>query len=1809
MPSVAVNPQDPRHVVIAYMDYSRPKTDYAGISVAVSHDGGSSWDHSAIPLPGPFNEGAANPVVKFDNVDHDPTTPGVQNRVYVSFMAATFLGDVKPPITNPTGATPSGALVRAQGFQSNNGIFVASSDDGLTWHRPVAVTSHRYKNGQEVPFEINPDLAIDTFPTLADGKRNPNFGHIYVTWARYYPSGQYPGEPGASGGSQVMIAVSNDGQKWVEQLEERPDSHTFETVIVDAYDSGNARPGSGAANNPHVAVGPQGDVYVSIFERNTYYLYHSANGGQSFVAPDPNPDSLRGLPFDNKAVSPTPPGIPSLDFRLLVSRGIAADPTKAGRIFAAEAYDLDVESTVYDVADIVFARSEDHGGGWQSTFKLGENNNASFINDDNGGQRARLDHLDEDITGGQVMPRLAIDSQGNLALIWYDTRRDPDNLLFDVFASVSTDHGKTFSPNFRITDTSFDPNLGRFDAAGAENFSYFGDSIGLSMANNELYAAWTDTRNGNQDIVFSRIGFSPVPDPPNDRFEANNDKQSATQLGSLVTQTLSRLAISAGDEDWFQFTSLATGQLKLSVLSNDAARLQVELRDLAGNDTLSVVTELRDAAGTLIGKQITVPGSTSQSYLVHVSSSEVAASTKIAYELKIESLTGKLGQIVYRNVEGSLGSGDQAYYLVESAAVGTMRARLTLAADFDGEATVEFLDSRTFAVLAAGTSETQLEVSKGQSLLVHVGGGTGHFRLELTNFDQFSLANRDTSTLFFPAGKGPSEVAIGLLNEDAIPDLVVSSAQSNVVNVLIGNGDGTFQAPRQFAVGAFKPVEAKGTLVGRAVAVADFNGDLKNDIVVTNLASSDVSLLLGRGDGTFDPQRRFDATAAPFAMAVGKINDDEYPDLVVVDSLVSGKGKVGILLNRGDGTFLPAKLLDSPLTDDVPLARVKIADVDNDSRSDLVIASDFDSFTRILLQNSDGTFRRGEDFVSFGPGIAIADLNHDDFVDIVHAQYAALNKASFALNNGDGTFNGAVASTVGASPIAIAVTDFDGDTILDLIVANSGQTQPLYSGPPTIMLLRGLETDAGDFDGFDDAIVLATLKYPHDLQTADLDHDGRPEIVVVDRDGIVVIFNEPPKITPNNTPLAARDLGDVVHLVQPTLTIVPGQSDAYYKLTVPSEAFTGADSQVLDFSGGFANEFGPGLMMEVRDSAGNLLGSGERFRIVADQGEPLLVHIFGEADNSGAGAGAYTLAINALPQVADVEAHSLLPAMSDKPAGPTTSLVLVFQGDRLDAAAAENAQNYTITWFGPDGIRGTSDDRHISVGIGLAAGAKSAIYDASSNVEPSSGRRYPTAVRQTVTLLFGQPLPEGSYEIIVSANVVSAPFNAEESQLITQREGFGQHPVVSVSAFGAIHEGARLLPEDLVRRATGAIDLEAFERGTRAWTQFHNDLSATLDSLLTQISDDLVVTDALLAQIEARIIAALGPMGQQLASIGLLLLDPVSIGLVAPDGNTFTYDLQGNTFDNTLRGTFVEVSRNVELVVILNPRGVYQLDVANVPSRARGGMVYLNNSTHVAQSFTQALQSGVTKFEIPFTSAVVASGGLTAAILAASQHGSAPPPPTSPRFGIAAPTTDIAARTRTLAELAARSGSPNARAIPRADSDGSGSAPNTWRDLMQQAWDELSGLWDDSDTESEAARDEAKSNAKSASKSAILRVWHVMTDFVDQLLGDAEPDESNSPSARNEREAAQQDATPSNSDTGDHAPEARQINVGREGAAPANGVNPDDASISQVESGAATDSPGQLPNADHPTHDPSPRQRPSAATGAKNGNQPHASAA
>ena len=169
--------------------------------------------------------------------------------------------------------------------------------------------------------------------------------------------------------------------------------------------------------------------------------------------------------------------------------------------------------------------------------------------------------------------------------------------------------------------------------------------------------------------------------------------------------------------------------------------------------------------------------------------------------------------------------------------------------------------------------------------------------------------------------------------------------------------------------------------------------------------------------------------------------------------------------------------------------------------------------------------------------------------------------------------------------------------------------------------------------------------------------------------------------------------------------------------------------------------------------------------------------------------------------------------------------------------------------------------------------------------------------------------------------------------------------------------------------------LDEFAAGTRFLTQFYNDLATLLDSLLTAAGDQSATTQQIINQIVGRIGAALGPAGQRLVALEVLFLDPVSLQLVDPDGRALKYDLgDAGPPSNQLSGAFVEVGSNVEVVVIPNPVGHYELSVADVQARARGAAVFFGNQTSEVRSLTEALrQRGSQTFSFEFFADVAAA--------------------------------------------------------------------------------------------------------------------------------------------------------------------------------------------------------------------------------------------
>jgi len=285
----------------------------------------------------------------------------------------------------------------------------------------------------------------------------------------------------------------------------------------------------------------------------------------------------------------------------------------------------------------------------------------------------------------------------------------------------------------------------------------------------------------------------------------------------------------------------------------------------------------------------------------------------------------------------------------------------------------------------------------------------------------------------FVAGSGLYSVAVGDFNGDGKQDLVTEDYFGGNVVVLLGDGKGGFTpaAGSPFAAGAV-PV---------AVTVGDFNGDGNQDLAVSNVRGT-VTVLLGDGSGGFTeaPGSPFNAGTSPYSIAVGDFNGDGIQDLAV-GSLNLGVNTVTVLLGNGVGGFAPAP--GSPFAVGEGPLSIVVGDFNGDGIQDLATANlgDFDGNTvTVLLGDGTGGFAPapGSPFtVGTEPwSIAVGDFNGDGIPDLAAATGAGV---TVLLGNGLGGFTvptgsqyavGGVYYPPGA--VFLTVGDFNGDGIPDL---------------------------------------------------------------------------------------------------------------------------------------------------------------------------------------------------------------------------------------------------------------------------------------------------------------------------------------------------------------------------------------------------------------------------------------------------------------------------------------------------------------------------------------------------------------------------------------------------------------------------------------------------------------------------------------------------------------------------------------------------------------------------------------------------------
>ncbi len=334
-----------------------------------------------------------------------------------------------------------------------------------------------------------------------------------------------------------------------------------------------------------------------------------------------------------------------------------------------------------------------------------------------------------------------------------------------------------------------------------------------------------------------------------------------------------------------------------------------------------------------------------------------------------------------------------------------------------------------------------LIVTLGLALSISVAGPTtaalgappaasSHAPRSTSSVQPHNLADSDISfapaisyTIPSPNGGVPQSIATTDFNHDGKPDLTVAAGN---IYVLFGTGDGNFATPISSTVGPS----------ANAIATGDFNGDGKTDMVVATGANT-VAVLLGNGAGGFGPPISSPAGSDPSFVLVADFNNDGKADLAVAN-YGNGIFSASVLLGNGDGSFQPPINFDTQNE----VGQMAVADFNHDGKLDIVAAGAGTSWVSVLLGNGDGTFQLPQRaYTAYSPiAVAAADFNHDGNADIVAVQGYGLD---VLLGNGDGTFQPAAYFPDNSNPSTIAAADFNLDGNLDVVTGDYGSVSAL----------------------------------------------------------------------------------------------------------------------------------------------------------------------------------------------------------------------------------------------------------------------------------------------------------------------------------------------------------------------------------------------------------------------------------------------------------------------------------------------------------------------------------------------------------------------------------------------------------------------------------------------------------------------------------------------------------------------------------------------------------------------------------------------
>jgi len=367
--------------------------------------------------------------------------------------------------------------------------------------------------------------------------------------------------------------------------------------------------------------------------------------------------------------------------------------------------------------------------------------------------------------------------------------------------------------------------------------------------------------------------------------------------------------------------------------------------------------------------------------------------------------------------------------------------------------------SAASALAQSATFTTQDYPFPGNSHVAADLNADGKVDLAGTGFDFAAVMLGNGNGTFLPktnfavAGQ-TQDIAAGDLSGDGKVDLAVTINTAQIsLSLLTGTGTGSFNGPINFANTSGFDSPAEVTI--------DLNNDGKLDLVLAHqlgcfvppcTAARTITVMLGNGDGTFQPAREIDIGTGMAKIAVGDFDRDGLRDLAIAGD----QAQVYLLRGLGDGTFIqqPTIILVSGGRLGVDGTDISVADLNGDTLQDLVVSIGLNgSRTAVLLGNGNGTFGAPTIFTDAKLRVpqynAVADYNLDGFADIALALADGTSGLIEILNgNGNGTFQAPIyyavpppLSSIGGG--RLVTSDFNNDGKPDLALAVLGATPAL----------------------------------------------------------------------------------------------------------------------------------------------------------------------------------------------------------------------------------------------------------------------------------------------------------------------------------------------------------------------------------------------------------------------------------------------------------------------------------------------------------------------------------------------------------------------------------------------------------------------------------------------------------------------------------------------------------------------------------------------------------------------------------------------